>query len=65
MRMLKLLELFSFANTLADFNAAEQRQPGQQGRVKRPNVYSSAKYNISLQVVFPLCSAIRRGGQQA
>ena len=43
LRLLKLRELFSFADTLADFNAAEQRQPGQQGRVKRPNVHSSAK----------------------
>ena len=43
LRLLKLLELFSFADTLADFNAVEQRQPGQQGRVKRPNVHSSAK----------------------
>ena len=41
--LLKLLELFSFADTLADFNAAGQRQPGQQGRVKQPNVHSSAK----------------------
>ena len=41
--LLKLLELFSFADTLAEFNAAEQRQLGQQGRVKRPNVHSSAK----------------------
>ena len=65
LRLLKLLELFSFADTLADFNAAEQRQPGQQGRVKRPNVHSSAEYNVSLQVVFPLCSAIRRAGRPA
>ena len=65
LRLLKLRELFSFADTLADFNAAEQRQPGQQGRVKRPNVHSSAKQNVSLQVVFPLCSAIRRAGRQA
>ena len=43
LRLLKLRDLFSFANTLADFNAAEQRQPGRQGRVKRPNVHSSAK----------------------
>ena len=43
LRLLKLRELFSFVDTLADFNAAEQRQPGRQGRVKRPNVYSSAK----------------------
>ena len=43
LRILKLREFFSFADTLADFNAAEQRQPGQQGRVKRPNVRSSAK----------------------
>ena len=43
LRLLKLRELFSFADTLVDFNAAEQRQPGQQGRVKRPNVHSSAK----------------------
>ena len=43
LRLLKPLELFSFADTLADFNAAEQRQHGQQGRVKRPNVHSSAK----------------------
>ena len=43
LRLLKLRELFSFANTLADFNAVEQRQPRQQGRVKRPNVHSSAK----------------------
>ena len=43
LRLLKLRELFSFADTLADFNAAEQRQPGRQGRVKRPNVHSSAK----------------------
>ena len=43
LRLLKLHELFSFADTLADFNAAEQRQPGQQGRVKRPNIHSSAK----------------------
>ena len=42
-RLLKLLELFAFADTLADFNATEQRQHGQQGRVKRPNVHSSAK----------------------
>ena len=42
LRLLKLLELFSFAHTLADFNAVEQRQHGQQGRVKRPNVHSSA-----------------------
>ena len=41
--LLKLLELFSFSDTLADFNAAEQRQHGQKGRVKRPNVHSSAK----------------------
>ena len=40
--LLKLREHF-FADTLADFNAVEQRQPGQQGRVKRPNVHSSAK----------------------
>ena len=33
LRLLKLRELFSFADTLADFNAVEQRQPGQQGRV--------------------------------
>ena len=32
--LLKLYELFSFADTLADFNATEQRQPGQQGRVR-------------------------------
>ena len=43
LRLLKLHELFSFADTLADFNAAEQRQPEQQGRVKRPNIHSSAK----------------------
>ena len=43
LRLLKLLELFSFADTLADFNAVEQRQPRQQDRVKRPNVHSSAK----------------------
>ena len=43
LRLLKLRELFSFVDTLADFNAAEQRQPRQQGRVKRPNVHSSAK----------------------
>ena len=43
LRLLKLLELFSFADTLADFNVAEQGQHGQQGRVKRPNVHSSAK----------------------
>ena len=43
LRLLKLREFFSFADTLADFNAVEQRQPGQQGRVKRPNVHSSAK----------------------
>ena len=43
LHLLKLHELFSFANTLADFNAAEQQQPGQQGRVKWPNVHSSAK----------------------
>ena len=43
LRLLKLRELFSFADTLADFNAVEQRQPGRQGRVKRPNVHSSAK----------------------
>ena len=43
LRLLKLRELFSFADTLADFNATEQRQPGRQGRVKRPNVHSSAK----------------------
>ena len=43
LRLLKLRELFSFADTLADFNAAEQRQPGQQGRVERPNVHSYAK----------------------
>ena len=43
LRLLKLLELFSFADTLADFNATEQRQHGQQGRVKWPNVHSSAK----------------------
>ena len=43
LRLLKLLELFSFVDTLADFNAVEQRQPGQQGRVKRPNLHSSAK----------------------
>ena len=65
LRLLKLHELFSFADTLAAFNAAEQRQHGQQGRVKRPNVHSSAKYNVSLQVVFPLCNAIRRAGRQA
>ena len=57
------LKLFSFADTFADFNAAEQRQHGQQGRVKRPNVHSSAKLNVSLQVVFTLCSAIRRAGR--
>ena len=34
LRLLKLLALFSFVDTLADFNAAEQRQHGQQGRVK-------------------------------
>ena len=28
LRLLKLRELFSFADTLADFNAVEQRQPG-------------------------------------
>ena len=38
LRLSKLCELFSFADALADFNATEQRQPGQQGRVKRPNV---------------------------
>ena len=43
LRLLKLLEIFSFAETLADFNAAEQRQHGQQGRVKRPIVHSSSK----------------------
>ena len=43
LRCLKLHELFSFADRLADFNATEQRQPGQQGRVKWPNVHSSAK----------------------
>ena len=43
LRLLKLLELFSFADTLADFNSMEQRQHEQQGRVKRPNVHSSAK----------------------
>ena len=43
LRLLKLRELFFFVDTLADFNAAEQRQPGRQGRVKRPNVHSSAK----------------------
>ena len=65
LRLLKLLELFSFADTFADFNAVEQRQHGQQGRVKRPNVHSSGKLNVSLQVIFPLCSAIRRAGRQA
>ena len=43
LRLLKLLELFSFAHTLADFNATEQRQLGQQGRVKQRNVHSSAE----------------------
>ena len=43
LRLLKFRELFSFVDTLADFNATEQRQPGQQGRVKWPNVHSSAK----------------------
>ena len=43
LRLLKLRGLFSLADTLADFNAVEQRQPGQQGRVKQPNVHSSAK----------------------
>ena len=43
LRLLKLCETFSSADTLADVNAAEQRQPGQQGRVKQPNVHSSAK----------------------
>ena len=43
LRLLKPRELFSLVDTLADFNAAEQRQPRQQGRVKRPNVHSSAK----------------------
>ena len=41
--LLKLRELFSFVDTLADFNVVEQRQQGQQGKVKRPNVHSSAK----------------------
>ena len=53
LRLLKLRELIFFVDTLADFNAAEQRQLGQQGRVKWPNVHSSAKQNVSLQVVFP------------
>ena len=43
LRLLKLRELFFFACTLADFNAVERRQLGQQGGVKRPNVHSSAK----------------------
>ena len=43
LRLLQLRELFSFAGTLADFHAAEQRQLGQQVRVKQPNVHSSAK----------------------
>ena len=43
LRLLKLVELFSFADTLADFNAVEQRQPGQQNRVKRPNVRRQGK----------------------
>ena len=43
LRLLKLHELLFFADTLADFNSTDQRQLGQQGRVKRPNVHSSAK----------------------
>ena len=65
LRLLKLLELFSFANTFANFNAVEQRHHGQQSRVKRLSVHSSGKLNVSLQVVFPLCNAIRRAGRQA
>ena len=61
LQLLKLLELFLFADIFADFNAVEQRQHGQQGRVKRPNVHSSGKLNVSLQVVFPLYSAIPPG----
>ena len=53
LHLLKLLELFSFANTFADSNATEQRQHGQQGRVKRPSVHSSGKTECFLAGCFP------------
>ena len=53
LRLLKLLEVFSFVDTFVGFNAAEQRQHGQQGRVNQPNVHSSGKLKCFLAGCFP------------
>ena len=44
---------FSFADTFADSDAMEQWQESQQGRLKRSDIYSIGKLNVSLYVVFP------------
>ena len=61
----KLQELFFFEDIFASLDITKQQQDSQRGRVKRPNVRSTGKLNVSLQVVFPQGSAIGQARRQA